>query len=191
MCNDYQQVDHIISLFCLFLADPAIAVFKGSCGLRPPPSSMVFTFMVAIICLIIGLPVDFLIGYVMDEYCSKRPEFEKIGESTVKWLGLATQDLHGRGEIEKSDLEEIFSDIERQQVESVRTRDTESAIQERKFRDMMHVTYRVYDDFLSPGEELDLLLRRTRLFDFRSRRRKFSAVETNGKAFVERQPNCS
>ena len=125
---------------------------------------MVFTIMVAIICLIIGLPVDALIGYFMDEYCSKRPEFEKIGKSTHKWLGLATQDLHTEGDIEKSDLEEMFEDIERQRGESLMADQSEEAREERKYKDMLHLASRVYDDFLSPSEELDLILKRTREF---------------------------
>lgn len=63
--------------------------FNGQCQLRPPPGTLSFTMIIALLCLIIAIPVDTIIGYVMETYCSKRPNFEWFGcgcESDA-WLG--------------------------------------------------------------------------------------------------------
>lgn len=64
----------------------------------------------------------------------------------------------------RSDLEEMFTDIERQRVARSHMDDDVDAKAERKFKEDMHMTYRVYDDFMSPSEELDLILKRTHDF---------------------------
>jgi len=87
-----------------------------------------------------------------------------LGSSTWKWLGLATQDLHTDGEIVRSDLEDMFTDIERQRDARTHMKEDLEAKAERKFREDLHTTYRVFDDFLSPSEELDLILKRTHDF---------------------------
>ena len=58
----------------------------------------------------------------------------------------------------------MFTDIERQRVVRSHVEEDTNAKAERKLTEDMHTTYRVYDDFLSPSEELDLILKRTHDF---------------------------
>ncbi|RYH22921.1 hypothetical protein EON65_18580, partial [archaeon] len=62
----------------------------GSCSLREPPGDIMFTMSLALICVIMGVPIDMLFCYVLDEYASKRPQLEQIGLDPKYWLGTST-----------------------------------------------------------------------------------------------------
>lgn len=47
----------------------------SSCSLRQPPANFNFTIMLALMCLIVGLPLDLLTSFVLDEYASKKPDW--------------------------------------------------------------------------------------------------------------------
>jgi len=87
-----------------------------------------------------------------------------MGSSSWKWLGSATQDLYTEDEVVQSDLEAMFIDIETQRVDHSHVGEDEKAKFEREEKEDIHTTLRVYDDFLSPSEELDLILKRTHDF---------------------------
>ena len=53
---------------CLWDAD------KG-CSLRPPPANRVFSVVVSCVTMLIAVPLSMLFDYLLNEVCSKRPEF--------------------------------------------------------------------------------------------------------------------
>lgn len=59
----------------------------GDCSLNPPPGTITFTLVLALTCLFVGLPVDFVLSYVLDEYGCRIPNMELIGLSTAYWFG--------------------------------------------------------------------------------------------------------
>ena len=62
----------------------------GSCSLRDPPSSLVFTIILAFITVLLMLPVKVLFDFVLDEYACKRPNIASIGLLTNEYFGSAT-----------------------------------------------------------------------------------------------------
>ena len=61
------------------------------CSLRPPPSSTTFAVMIALVTVLLGLPLEMLLFFVMEVYCCRRPRLEDIGLSSKYWLGFALE----------------------------------------------------------------------------------------------------
>ena len=57
------------------------------CDTLPPPSSITLTLLLAFIIMIFVIPLDFGVGYILEEFASKRPILEKWGMNTDSWLG--------------------------------------------------------------------------------------------------------
>jgi hypothetical protein len=60
---------------------------------NPPPSTIIFTMVLALTCVLIALPIDFAISFVVDEYCTRRPLMEVFGWSTDYWIGRGTKSI--------------------------------------------------------------------------------------------------
>jgi hypothetical protein len=60
---------------------------KMSCSLNPPPSNLVFYMIISMIIIIISLPLDMFLDFLMTTYCAKRPILEEIGLDSESWLG--------------------------------------------------------------------------------------------------------
>jgi hypothetical protein len=57
------------------------------CSLSPPPSDVTFTVVLALICVLICVPIDFGMSFVLEEMASKWPDLDSIGLSTAYWYG--------------------------------------------------------------------------------------------------------
>ena len=66
---------------------------KG-CSINPPPKSVTFVLLTSFIILIFILPLDYCIGYIQEEFASKRPRLEELSLSSNSWLGSVH---HSRG----------------------------------------------------------------------------------------------
>eukprot|EP00595_Chromulina_sp_UTEXLB2642_P003803 CAMPEP_0196768562 /NCGR_PEP_ID=MMETSP1095-20130614/42917_1 /TAXON_ID=96789 ORGANISM="Chromulina nebulosa, Strain UTEXLB2642" /NCGR_SAMPLE_ID=MMETSP1095 /ASSEMBLY_ACC=CAM_ASM_000446 /LENGTH=334 /DNA_ID=CAMNT_0042138367 /DNA_START=1124 /DNA_END=2125 /DNA_ORIENTATION=- len=49
----------------------------GTCGTRQPPSSVTFTIVLALLTLIVGVPIELMINFVMMAICTKRPDLRE------------------------------------------------------------------------------------------------------------------
>lgn len=89
------------------IAGATLCVFdkmKG-CSLNPPPKSATFVLLMAFIIIIFILPMDYCIGYIQEEFASKRPRLEELSLSTNSWLGSMH---HSRG-VTDSAIKEAIS----------------------------------------------------------------------------------
>jgi hypothetical protein len=62
----------------------------GKCSLDNPPTSFLFTIILALITVLVALPLLLLGEYIIENIVSKRPDFEQIGLYTNEWLGSTT-----------------------------------------------------------------------------------------------------
>lgn len=62
-----------------FLASVTLCTWspKSGCSVTPPPSSLTFSLMVTLICYIICIPIDILIGKVQEHWGMREPDFDK------------------------------------------------------------------------------------------------------------------
>jgi hypothetical protein len=57
------------------------------CMLRPPPESTTFMLLIALICVIIALPLDAFVEFIVVEFGAKRPRIEHLNARPDAWLG--------------------------------------------------------------------------------------------------------
>jgi len=126
--------------------------------------------MLALICLIIAIPLDAFIGFIADEFGSKRPDLEMIGLSTVAWIG-GVPAPPPNGAADMSAIGKLFQAVDA--AESSRRSDailednsdghviTE---EEKKEAEIHHVAKEVFNDFISPEEEVKLIMMQVKDF---------------------------
>lgn len=128
----------------------------GECSLSQPPETLFFVVVLAILCVIVGVPVDFFITYLLQEYCSKRPDLESIGMDSEYWLGRTSYSIATKDDtnIPMSKLEVVFN-------KSVQKNAPEN-VEDRMLDQLNSITRRQYDQYMSPSEETDHLLKEIR-----------------------------
>jgi hypothetical protein len=60
-----------------------------TCSVNPPPGDLVFTMTLALLTVLCVMPLDLGMGFIMDEYASKRPDISSWGFNANSWLGAA------------------------------------------------------------------------------------------------------
>lgn len=152
------------------LNEPTCNWSKTTCSLNEPPTTFVFTFILAGLTVVIAVPLQLLYEYIIDEYASKRPNFIGWGITTSVWFGTTTRttldDIDGK----HSPLAMVFSSIERslkgqEKGESVNSEVTcEVIVKASRSPASRHVDedYLAYQyvDLAAPAEEVEVLLRR-------------------------------
>jgi hypothetical protein len=73
-------------------------IHNKKCEKEPPPKDLVFVMVVALLTVIVVAPLDLVIGYVMDEFASKRPILEDWGLNSNAFLGSNVPSLIGESE---------------------------------------------------------------------------------------------
>ncbi|RYH18455.1 hypothetical protein EON65_27185, partial [archaeon] len=133
---------------------------NGSCELREPPSDIMFTMSLALICVIVGVPIDILFSYVLNEYASKRPQLEQVDLDSQYWLGVSTalnnintteelnNDMHPTSTEDLSDLGKEFSNAKERWPEQ-----TQCLMQASEC-----TSQPIYARYHTPREELDRLI---------------------------------
>lgn len=139
-------------------ADPVNnpTVTGGSCALRPPPSSITFTIMVAVICTILSTPVDIFMALIMETYCRRRPNFDNWGWSSDRIVGTSTEAFKNNIEDKQGALGELMEEVGKQREDAF------SEVQKRKQEAFM--AREVYVDFISPVEEARTLLQKVKTY---------------------------
>ena len=87
-----------------------------SCTLAEPPQDAIFTIMLALVTMILSVPLEILFSFILDHYCSKRPDIEMLGLNPAYWLGgwvnyhetLTDKEVN----VENSKLGELFAKAE-------------------------------------------------------------------------------
>ena len=141
----------------------------SGCGTLPPPQSITLTLLIAFIIIIFIIPLDYGVGYIIENFASRRPILEKWGLSTIDWLGSV---YHKIGD-DNSPLQAALSkgkNINSEEDTKLRKsfiaesdlnftlRDLETETSERTEREADFVANRVYTDLSSPREELSKLM---------------------------------
>ena len=62
-----------------------------SCSLNPPPANVSFVVILALVCVLIGAPMQIAVSFVLDNYCCQRPRLEDLGLSSERWLGTGVK----------------------------------------------------------------------------------------------------
>lgn len=70
-------------------------IFDTSCKVQYPPNNLSFIFIVALLSLILGLPLDLWFNYLLMDVCARRPDLEKWGIASARWLGTAPLEVTG------------------------------------------------------------------------------------------------
>ena len=142
----------------------------SGCGITPPPTSVTFTLLVAFIIIIFVIPLDYCVGYIQEEYASKRPELEKWGMTSMHWLGT----VHSKKEAstlaaaikggaktdqndKKGDKKEEKKGDRKEEKEKDRKEDEND---ERRARCYARSSYK---NVSSPEEEMDILMARVKV----------------------------
>jgi hypothetical protein len=96
--NSGQCEGHLIENDCTSLPNKITGEAQCSwdkesqtCSLKEPPANFSFTIIIALTCTLIGVPLQFFIAFLLDEYCNKRPRLEDIGLSTEYWVGVGVR----------------------------------------------------------------------------------------------------
>jgi hypothetical protein len=90
-------------------------IADGYCRLNSPPNNVSFTVIVALTCVLIGLPIQLFLSYIIDYYCVRRPRLEEIGLSTSYWFGngASLSQIHDIQDTRISLLQENFLQAEK------------------------------------------------------------------------------
>ena len=147
------------------------------CEPTAPPASVIFLVIIAFMILIFAKPFEFLADFLCGEFMSKRPTFQKwlkeyfgIKFTMDSWFGS----VYHKSEVDKSALAIAFQYVaETRLKEAVRqgtadrtgdgVRDEEDEdVEMMEMGDMERdvVAYKIFDDFVTPEEELRRLLDR-------------------------------
>jgi hypothetical protein len=131
----------------------------GECQLRAPPSNFVFTIMIALLTVIIGLPIDLLIQYIQYTYCRCRPRLEELDISWLLWLfGLSSSksidNLEGMQQ-ETNKLMHLFEQAEQAKLAKIN--------QENRTK-QKHPCVDEYFNFLSTEDEVSHIVSRVQAF---------------------------
>lgn len=101
---------------CVWTADSS-GSSSGSCDLRQPPSDIVFTVILALICVIVGVPCDMVFSFILEEYASKRPVLEEIGLNTDFWVGTSNATNEYEDDKEKKEAKKSILAVEIERAE--------------------------------------------------------------------------
>ena len=135
------------------------------CSINPPPRSITFVLLVSFIIVIFVIVLDYLVGYIQEEYAAKRPRLESWGLNTDSWLGSVH---HGRDREKSSVLDAVLSqglpmthgDRGSSDLPShLKNENLEISTNEKNF-----ISNEVFNDFLSPREECIRLMMRVEEF---------------------------
>jgi hypothetical protein len=131
----------------------------GKCSLSPPPSDVMFTVVLALICVLICVPLDFFMSYFLEEMAAKWPDLNSIGCTTAYWYGS-----HALPEFSKPDftstlslfgkLQSSMSDYERQSLSTLLHDDLRTP--EEEVHSILGTIHRIFcSDFEAPGWKAD------------------------------------
>jgi hypothetical protein len=135
----------------------------AGCSITPPPASTTFVLLIAFIILMFMLPLDFCIGFVQEQYASKRPVLEEYGLTSDSWLG-SVYHQRGRDDSPVTDALMRAASARGIKVDSISLgNDNDMTVAPTEMLEMGQiesdfVTRKQYDNFASPREELLRLL---------------------------------
>ena len=121
--------------------------------------------LVSFVTVIFVIVLDYLVGYVLMEYASKRPRLESWGLNTDSWLGS----VRHRRERDKSLISNAALSHVAQQVKQNESRNVGKVHSKSDVLDIVSnqrdfVSNEMYNDFLSPREECIRLMTRVQEF---------------------------
>lgn len=161
---------------CLWTAntDPTSST-PGVCSLRPPPGSLMFSLMIALLTVIIGIPIDVSIAYVQDEVCRYRPRFDTWSFddynifSASFWVSARDvfNDLAFNREEDGSEDSMDESEVKAKGTTAKGHKNPNTTDNERDFEEyqaIKHEAMEAYDSFLSVHDEVLIILRRVRQY---------------------------
>ena len=125
------------------------------CAINPPPSSTTFTLLIAFVIIICILPLDYAMGYISEEYASKRPYLEALGLSSDYWLGSVSHALSGMKST-VSAAHSIPPDTAINKNQNQNEPDSVLSVMSEQESDF--VAMKAYENYSSPHEELVRIL---------------------------------
>lgn len=156
-CESYVDQEACLTGMNAITAAPSCVweAASSTCSLAPPPDDLAFSLILALVCVLVGVPVDMLFTYILTMYAAKRPVLEQVGLDSRHWLGTSTaSDKQTNGNeskllVRKSLLCEEFESAER----------CWSAEARKTLLSTSTASLAAYNSFLTLDEEYALLLR--------------------------------
>jgi len=122
-----------------------------NCTLNPPPESVTFLMVIALICVLVVLPMDMIMEMFMFE-AGKRPDLTPLGLVTDGWMGsdgTALKTAEDSLPAEQNDMQKVME---------------AHVVELRNALEANHVAHSLYEDIHSPEEEVSLLLHKVKMF---------------------------
>jgi hypothetical protein len=161
-----------------FMASSSLCSWSKAtgCSVTPPPASLTFSLMVTLICHMIAIPLDLLIGKVQEIFGAKEPDFENWGVRKVldRYFGACFVSKSERNYRQRSPLELV----EQARLTSANMTPEAAA---NKIADMELGYVEAYADTLTAREELLTLTSSAQLFFQSQFRRSFAVNDLIGK----------
>ena len=135
------------------------------CSLKEPSSSFLFLLNVALLCNLVGLPLDMFVGYIIDEYVNKQPKI-----TGYFWRSPSKSQSDAVLPSSRGPLNSILYSIEvreRRQYSKDLERNLFSGNNavalvdpnEKKIKEHSECSSIMYESFLSPKEEASIVMK--------------------------------
>jgi hypothetical protein len=142
--------------------------YEYGCHLKPPPQTPLFTIILAGITIILTLPLKLFNEFIMDEYCSKRPNLEVLGLSSEYWLGSSTRRQNVSGmptSNAKTEAREHVMDVDSNAaIAYYRSKAKQRLSDFKGISDARFHGQKAFLTYLAPEEEVMLLLAEVKQF---------------------------
>ena len=165
-CAEFQTKATCLLLPSQVISGSTLCVWDkdSGCATRPRPDSITFTLLISFIIIMFVLPLDYFVGYIQEEYAGRRPRLEKLKLDTDSWLGS----VYHKRETDKSPLITAFMHMKNGDNTLSSTEDSsadhstgvDEVIVERGAEDVDITARKIFDNYLSPREELKGLIDR-------------------------------
>jgi hypothetical protein len=148
---------------CLW--DEATAV----CSMAPPPSSLIFTMSISLLCVLLNIPLDMTFGYIIDEFAAKRPHLEDVpflNLNSESWLGTGNpKPIWTEDQKREMEAEERLAVHHNSALRDVLVENNAKTQADKKAQlELAHVPDSLYYDYATSEEEVSYILNEVRRF---------------------------
>ena len=149
----------------------------GECSLKDTPEDLVFTMVLVMLTMIVGVPLVLVFDALLAAYCPLRPDLDAWGLTASWWLSRPTQSIAIEGDVylagkdgsgdnegavkSSAPLKQLYDEIDEQrtkamhnpQLSSVQKMAAQQRRQRAELRELDFVTHNLLYEYSSPLEE--------------------------------------
>jgi hypothetical protein len=120
----------------------------GTCRLIPPPETFTFVVVVTLFCLVISMPINAFLSFLMDDYAARRPRLSQLWLNENSWLGSTYRSM-------------LMGNVHHEAAITRWNKSEEMKLSDEEIRQAAKL---VYQSHASDEEELTFLLAKIRTF---------------------------